>query len=325
MSREVSYADALREALFEEMRSDNTIVTYGEDFTLGYVWPVSRGLLDEFGPNRVRDVPICEALQVGMAVGAALAGVKPVVEMQFSDFGLIAADGIVNQAAKLCYMTGGQARLNLVVRMPYGTFDGFAAQHSQTLYSLFGSVPGLYITCPATPRDAKGLLKTAIHAGGPVLNFEHKRLYGTKGELQDADEEIPFGQATTYGTGTDCTVVAVGYHLSEALAAKNELAADGVDITVIDPRTLVPLDTATIAESVSRSGRLVVVEESPSQMSAASWITSQMVTMCFDFLEAPPTCLTCASTPVPYAIHLEHQMVPGCSDITSAVRSVMDY
>jgi pyruvate dehydrogenase E1 component beta subunit len=320
-----TYAEALGAALREEMARDPHVVAYGEDFRLGYVWPVSRGLVDEFGPQRVLDAPLSEQLQVGLAVGAALAGVTCVVEVQYSDFALLAMDEIVNQAAKLCYMTGGQATTGLVVRMPYGHLRNYAAQHSQTLYGMFAHVPGLRVAVPSSPADAKGLLKSAVRCGDPVAFFEHKRLFNVKGDVPGGEHLVPFGEAAVVREGEDATIVAIGLMVGRALEAAEALSRDGIEATVIDPRTLVPFDMETLVDSVSRTGRLVVVDEAIARGGFAGHIVAEVALRAFDFLEAPPVRVAVPAVPIPYSPALEERLIPSAADVEAAVRAQLAY
>jgi len=323
---ERTYAQAIGDGLREEMERDPLVVAYGEDFRLGYVWPVSRGLVDRFGEDRVLDAPLSEQLQVGLAVGAAMAGVTCVVEVQYSDFALLAHDEIVNQAAKLCYMTGGQAKTGLVVRLPYGHLRNYGAQHSQSLYGMYASVPGLRVAVPSNPADAKGLLKAAVRCGDPVMFFEHKRLYMTKGEVPaDGDHVVEFGQAAVLREGSDLTIVAIGLMVGRALEAAEALAADGIEATVIDPRTLFPLDLETIVASVERTGRLLTADEAVVRGGFASYIAAEVAERAFDFLEAPTARVGLPAVPFPYSPELEDHIVPAAADIEAEARRLVAY
>jgi pyruvate dehydrogenase E1 component beta subunit len=322
---ERTFAQAIGLALQEEMSRNSTLVAYGEDFRMGYVWPVSRGLVDQFGPERIRDAPLSEQIQIGMAVGAALAGVTCVVEFQYSDFAMLAMDEIVNQAAKLSYMTGGQAKTGLVIRMPFGHLRNYGAQHSQSLYSLFAHIPGLRVAVPSTPSDAKGLLKTSIRCGDPVVFFEHKRLYSLKGEVPLGETLIPFGEASVLRDGKDITIVAIGLMVHRALEAAQLLADEGIESTVIDPRTLFPLDLNTLVESVSRTGRMVVVDEAVVRGSFGAYLAAEVTEAAFDFLEAPPIRVGVPAVPIPYSPELEDSLIPSVKDICVAVRKAVNY
>lgn len=321
--RQLTYAEALREGLREEMARDPNVVAYGEDFKLGYVWPIGRGLIDEFGDVRIRDVPLSEQLQVGMAVGAALAGVTAVVEMQFSDFGMLAMDEIVNQAAKLCYMSGGQARTGMVVRMVYGHLRNFGAQHSQTLYGMFAQVPGLRVLVPSFPDDAKALMKAAIRSPDPTLIFEHKLLYQLKGPVPEGDDVLEFGAARVVREGTDVTAVGIGLMVHRCLEAAQALAEDGIDIEVIDPRTLAPFDLETIVASVKRTGRLVLVDESTLHGGFTGFVAAEVTRLAFEELTCAPLRLGVADCPVPYSWTLEQAIFPDAAAISASVRELV--
>ncbi|MCD6231780.1 alpha-ketoacid dehydrogenase subunit beta, partial [Candidatus Aerophobetes bacterium] len=259
---ELTGVEALRAALKEEMYKDRDVFVMGEDITR-YGFGVCRGLLEEFGPERVRNTPISEAAIIGAAIGAALRGMKPVAEIMFVDFILIGMDQIVNQAAKMIYLSNGELDLPLTIRTPEGTeWYGGGCQHSQTLHSLFVNIPGLKIVIPSDPYDAKGLLKTAIQDRNPVLFFEHKQLYIQKGEVPKHEYTIPFGKAAIKREGKDITLIATSWMVKHALDVAEELR-DRVSIEVIDPRTLVPLDKETIVNSVKKTGKVLVVDESP--------------------------------------------------------------
>ncbi len=260
--RELTTAQAIREALAEEMRRDPRVFLLGEDIGIyGGAFGVTNGLLEEFGPERVRDTPIAESAVVGCAIGASLLGMRPVVEIQFSDFITNAMDAIVNQAAKIRYMFGGKARVPIVVRTPGGAGTGAAAQHSQSLEAWTAHVPGLKVVMPSDPAEAKGLLKAAIRDDNPVIFYEHKLLYRVKGPVPEEDYTIPIGKARVVRPGRDVTVIATSYQVQRALQAAELLAAEGVDVEIIDPRTLLPLDRDTIVESVAKTGRVVITHE----------------------------------------------------------------
>ena len=254
MTRKITFSEALREAIAEEMGRDASVFLMGEDVgAFGGVFGVSAGLYDEFGEDRVRDTPISEQAIVGAGLGAALVGMRPIVEIMFADFTTVAMDQIVNQAAKARYMSGGKARVPLTMRVVNGAPGSAAAQHSQSPESWFMNVPGLKIAIPATPYDAKGLLKSAIRGEDPVLFFEHKMLYAAEGEVPEEDYTVPFGQAAVRREGTEATVIAIGGVLPKVLEAAGQLAERGIAVEVIDPRTLVPLDTTTMVDSVKSS------------------------------------------------------------------------
>jgi len=328
--RTITYLQALGEALDHEMRRDSTVVAFGEDTIggtgcegrLGNAWGPTRGLHERF-PRQILDTPITEAAFVGAAVGAAATGLRPVVDLLFVDFAGVCFDQLLNQAAKLSYMVDGKARVPMVVRALYGAGMRRGAQHSQTLYSLFAHVPGLKVAVPATPYDAKGLLIEAIRDDDPVLFFEHKMLYFAPGEVPEEAYTVPFGQAATLRRGDDVTVVAIGRMVGFALAAAEELAADGIECEVVDPRTISPLDEESIYASVRGTGRLVVVDESHPRCSVASDIAALVAQNCFPALRAPVRMVTAPHCPVPFSPPLEDAFVPGPADIAAAVRDLV--
>jgi pyruvate/2-oxoglutarate/acetoin dehydrogenase E1 component len=323
--REIKYAEALREALAEEMRRDKRVFVFGEDVELGYAFTVCKGLIDEFGPERVRDTPICEQTIAGMAVGAAMMGMRPVAEIEFCDLLPMCMDQICNQAAKLRYMSGGQITFPLVIRSPGGKWGNFAAQHSQTLDAWFMNVPGLKVAVPATPYDAKGLLKAAIRDDNPVLFIERKLLYQVPGPVPEEEYIIPFGQAKIHREGTDVTVVAIGRMVSFALAAAKVLEKEGVNVAVVDPRTLVPLDKGTILESVKKTHRVVIVEEGPKTGGVGGEIAAMISEEILDYLDSPIRRVGALDTPIPFSKVLEDQVLPDDGRIVEAVRNVMSF
>jgi acetoin:2,6-dichlorophenolindophenol oxidoreductase subunit beta len=322
--REIKYAEALREALAEEMRRDERVFVYGEDVELGYAFTVCKGLIDEFGRERVFDTPICEQTIVGVAVGAAMMGMRPVPEIQFSDLLTMCMDQICNSAAKLRYMSGGQVKFPMVIRTPAGKWGGFAAQHSQTLDAWFMNVPGLKVAVPATPYDAKGLLKTAIRDDNPVLFIERKLLYQTAGPVPEEEYLVPFGEAKIYREGKDVTIVAIGRMVSLALKAADELEKEGINVTVLDPRTLVPLDEKTILESVKETHRLMVVEEGPKRGGVGGEIAALIAEQALDHLDAPVRRIAALDTPIPFNLALEDYVLPNEKKIAEAVRDLMN-
>jgi len=323
---EMSFAQAVRTALREEMLRDDRVFLLGEDIGVyGGAFGVTEGLLAEFGPERVRDTPISEAAIAGAAIGAALGGLRPVAEFQFFDFILLAMDQLVNQAAKIRYMFGGTISVPLVVRGPAGSGTGAAAQHSQSLEALFAHIPGLKVVAPSTPADAKGLLLASIRDPNPVVFVEHKLLYRMKGEVPDGEFVIPLGRADVKRPGRDLTIIATQIMVPRALAAAEVLAADGVECEVIDPRTLAPLDTATIESSVSRTGRALVVHEAVKQGGIGAEIAARIAEgPAFDYLEAPVRRLAGQPVPIPYNKDLERCAVPQEADIVAAVRELLD-
>jgi len=323
--REIKYADALREALKEEMRRDERVFVYGEDVELGYTFTVCKGLIDEFGPQRVWDTPICEQTIIGMAVGASMMGMRPVPEIQFCDLLPMAMDQICNQAAKLRYMSGGQVSFPLVIRVPAGKWGGFAAQHSQTLDAWFLNVPGLKVAVPATPYDAKGLLKTAIRDNSPVLFIERKLLYQTTGPVPAEEYLVPFGEAKIHREGKDVTIVAIGRMVLLALKAAEELEKEGINVTVLDPRTLVPLDEKTITESAKETHRVVIVEEGPKRGGVGGEISALIAEQVLDYLDAPVRRVAALDTPLPFNLALEDYVLPDEKKIAEAVRDLMKF
>ena len=321
--RELTMSQALGEALREAMQEDPRVFVMGEDIALhGGVFSVTRGLVDEFGPERVRNTPISESAIIGAAVGAALTGMRPVAELQYLDFSGTAMDPIVNQAAKLRFMSGGQASVPLVIRGQQGAGRGNAAQHSQSLEALFFHVPGLIVVQPATPYDAKGLLKAAIACDDPVIFIEHKMLYNLKSEVPDEPYTVPLGKARVARPGRDVTVVATAQMLGRALQAAEALAAEGIEAEVIDPRTLFPLDLETLCESAARTHRTVVVHEAVTRGGVGAEIASRITELVFDQLAAPVLRVGSLEIPVPYNPHLEQAMMPQAADIAAAVRQV---
>jgi len=320
--RLVTGLEAVQEALREEMERDPSVVMLGQDMHQG-VYGVSTLIYEEFGPDRVRSTPISENAMVGCAVGAAMTGLRPIVEIMFADFLMECMDPIVNQAAKLRYMTGGQARLPLVVRVPGGSGFAAGAQHSQCLEAMFTHVPGLKVVCPGTPADTKGLLKTAIRDDNPVIFFEHKALYYEGGEMPDDQGPIPFGVADVKRPGTDATVVAISAMVPRVLRVAETLAAEGIDIEVVDPRTLVPLDKATILDSVRRTGRLVIVEEGAITGGVGAEIAAIAAGEAIDYLDAPVLRVAAPDVPVPFSPVLEDLVAPSEDRIAAAIRGLL--
>jgi acetoin:2,6-dichlorophenolindophenol oxidoreductase subunit beta len=323
---EMTYSAALNKALREEMNRDPSVFIMGEDIGVwgdgGGVFSVTKGLLDEFGSQRVLDTPISEEGFVSMGVGAALVGSRPVVEVMYSDFLTLVMDPLVNQAAKMRYMFGGQAKVPLVVRTNLGAAGGKAAQHSQSFETWFMHVPGIKVVVPTTPADAAGLLKTAIRDDNPVLFLEHKLLYFMKGEVPDVIEPIPFGQAMIRREGKDVTLVATQVMLQLALKAADQLQEEGIDVEVIDPRTLVPLDLETILTSVKKTGRCVIAHEAVERAGWAAEIGFEVSLQAFDFLDAPIVRVCSANLPVPYTKGLEAVVIPDLNDIKDGIRAV---
>jgi len=322
--REMTFVEALNAALHAEMARDERVFLMGEDVGLiGGIFGVSRGLRERFGEERVRDTPISEPSFVGMGVGAAIAGMRPIVEIQIWDFVAMTMDQIVNQAAKIRYMLGGRATVPLVIRGPQGGGIRLAAQHSQSLEAWFVHVPGLVVVAPSTPYDAKGLLATAIRDDNPVIFLEHKMLYPTKGPVPDGEYLIPFGEADVKRPGTDVTVVATQMMVQRALGAAQDLESDGISVEVIDPRTLVPLDEEAILESVRKTHRLVIVHEAVRRGGFGAEVAAIVTERALDELDAPIVRLGARNVPMPYNDRLEQATIPSREDIAAAVRSLL--
>jgi pyruvate dehydrogenase E1 component beta subunit len=320
--RELSYAEAIREALGLAMEADPRVILMGEDIGVyGGAFQVTGNLVERFGTDRVMDTPISELGGAGVAVGAALTGLRPVYEFQFSDFATLAMEQIVNQAAKLRYMLGGAVSVPLVMRFPAGSGTGAAAQHSQSLEAWFAHVPGLKVVQPTTPHDAKGLLLAAIADPDPVMVFEHKLLYKTRGPVPEGHYEVPIGRALTRRPGRDLTIVATGIMVSRALAAADRLAAEGIEAEVIDLRSLRPMDSAALVESVSRTHRLLCVYEGVTSLGIGAEVSARIAeSEAFDFLDAPILRLGGAEVPIPYNPELEKAAVPQEEDILRTAR-----
>jgi len=315
-------AMAIGQTLMEEMERDDRVVVLGEDVAIG-VFGVTAGLLAKFGENRVMDTPISENVIAGAAVGAAMTGLRPVAEIEFGDFLTCCMDPIINQMAKLRFMTGGQVSLPLVIRTNTGSGFSAGAQHSQSLEALLMHVPGLTIVVPSTPRDAKGLLRTAIRSDNPVLFFEHKGIYFNPGAVPKGEYTVPFGKADIKRAGADVTVVAIAAMVNKVLSVAERLADEGISVEVIDPRTLVPLDTQTIIESVEKTGRLVIVEEGCLTGGFGAEVAAIAAKQAFDHLDAPIERVAARDAPVPFAPKLEQTIIPGEERIEEAIRTVV--
>ncbi|MEO6271454.1 MAG: alpha-ketoacid dehydrogenase subunit beta [Lautropia sp.] len=304
----MTYMEASRQALIEEMRRDQRVWAVGEDLGRGGVFGQYKGLAEEFGAERISDAPISEACIMGAATGAAMMGSRPVVEMRFSDFALCATDELVNQAAKARYMFGGQTRVPLVVRQPIGMWRSSAAQHSQSLESWYAHIPGLVVICPSTPEDNKGLLKSAIRCDDPVVYMEHKQLWTLEGEVPEGDNLIPIGKARIARAGKDLTLVTWSATVHVALEAAAELAQAGVEVEVIDLRTLWPWDKAAVLDSVKRTGRLMVAHEAVSVAGFGAEVVSTVCESAFDSLRAPPERVAAPRIHIGYAPSLENEV-----------------
>ena len=323
--RHITYREALREALREEMRRDSTVFLLGEDIgrQWGGAFKVTEGLAEEFGDERVRDTPISESAIIGTAVGAAITGMRPVAEIMFGDLTALAVDQIANQAAKIRYMFGGQAKCPLVVRTPFGAGANLASHHSQSLEAWFMHVPGLCVAEPSTPYDAKGLLKTAIRGDNPVLFCEHKFLYPVEAEVPEEEYTIPFGKADVKREGSDVTVIATSYMVHKAIIAAGALEREGVSVEVVDPRTLTPLDRPTIVASVKKTGRAVVVTEDCKTAGVSAEIAAVLAEEAIDYLDAPVKRVAEPDTPIPFSPPLEQYVIPDEKAIVKAVREVI--
>lgn len=323
--REITYAEAIREALRQEMVRDESVFLIGEDVgRYGGAFGVSYGLVDEFGEERVRDTPISEAGIAGAATGAALVGMRPVAEIMFMDLTTIAMDQLVNQAAKLRFMFGGKAKVPLVLRTPGGSGTGAAAHHSQSLEALFVHIPGLKVVMPSTPYDAKGLLLSSIRDDNPVIFVEHKLLYKTKGPVPEDDYTIPLGVADVKRPGRDLTIVATSIMVPRALEAAETLAQEGIEVEVVDPRTLKPLDDGIIVESVIKTGRALIAHEACKTGGVGAEIAARIAeSEAFDYLDAPIKRLAGLDIPVPYNRNLERHMVPQVENIVAAARELV--
>jgi pyruvate dehydrogenase E1 component beta subunit len=335
-TRQMTYAEALREAMRVAMRADPTVVLLGEDIAGGAMvdhlvgedaWGgpmgVTKGLVQEFGRGRILDTPITEAGFIGAAVGAAATGLRPIAELMFVDFFGCCMDQIFDQGAKLRYMFGGKARCPLVIRTQIGAGVNAAGQHSGCHYSVFTHMPGIKAVIPSTPADAYGLLLTAIRDDDLVMFFENKVLYGLKGEVPEGDEGIPFGQADIKRAGEDVTIVSISRMVHQALAAAEQLADEGIEAEIVDPRTLSPLDEETILASVAKTHRLVVVDEDNPRCGAAADIAAMVADKGFDTLDAPIKLVTAPHTPVPFSPPLEQFYVPDPERIAATVREII--
>lgn len=323
--RELTTSQAIKEAIAQEMRRDERVFLMGEDIgAYGGAFGVTLGLLDEFGSERIRDTPISEAAIAGAATGAALLGMRPIAEIQFSDFMTIAMDQLVNQAAKNRYMFGGKAKVPLTIRTAVGSGTGAAAQHSQSLEAWFAHVPGLKVVMPANAADAKGLLLSAIRDPNPVVVMEHKLLYKVKGEVPEELYTVPLGKAKVVREGRDVTLVSWSFTVHKGLQAAEKLAAEGIEVEVIDLRTLLPLDTETIIKSVAKTGRLVVAHESVQFGGFGGEVVATIAdSEAFDYLDAPIRRVGGKFTPIPCNRTLEVSAVPQVDDIAAAIRSVV--
>ena len=322
--KKLFYKEAVRDALREEMLRDERVFLIGLDIgRFGGTFKATQGLWEEFGAERVRDTPLSEAAIAGAAVGAAMTGLRPVAEIMYNDFLTIAMDQVANQAAKLRYMSGGQATIPVVFRTQEGAGRSSAAQHAQSLEAWVAHIPGLKVVLPSTPYDAKGLLKTAIRDDTPVVFFEHKLLYNTKGEVPEEEYLIPFGQAKVCREGTGVTIVALSRMVLRALEAAEILAAEGVSVEVVDPRTIVPLDIDTILESVKKTGRLIVTHEGYTRCGIGAEIATQVMEKGLYYLEKPVRRVCALNVPVPFAPVMENYVIPSAAALVQAVKEMV--
>src|SRR3989449_974328 len=319
----MDFGDALNLALREEMRRDPRVYCIGEDIVLGVPFGVTKGLVDEFGPERVLNAPISEAAIVGSALGAAMTGLVPVVDMHFADFVTCAMDEVANQIAKSRYMFGGQIDCPITLRMPYGIGRSGGGQHSNSVEAWFVNIPGLKLCIPSTPADAYALLKTAIRDPDPVLVFEHRGLYRVTGEVGDAETLVPLGSADVKRSVPHVAVIATARMVHESLAAARRLAEDGIEVEVVDPRSLVPLDRATLADPVRRTHHVVIAGEGPMRGSPGAWLAWVLMEECFDELDAPVARVAGPNVPTPFSPPLEKFATPDADQVVAAVRQVL--
>lgn len=326
MIEEITYREAIAKAIADELEADPNVVFFGEDVgAAGGAFKSTAGLFERFGPQRVRDTPISEQAIVGAAIGAALTGMRPIAEIMFADFAGVCFDQLANQLAKYRYMTAGQARVPVTIRMANGAGAGFAAQHSQASENWLLNIPGLCIAVPATVEDVYALIRSAVRSDDPVVVFEHKNLFGVKGAINSEAPLVGLGVASTVHRGDRVTVVATQQMRHRALAAAEVLDREGLAIDVIDPRTLVPFDDVTVVESLARTARLLVVQEGPEAGGWAASLVARLTSRHFDLFDAPPRLLTSPATPVPYAENLEAAWLPNEEQIVSAVRDLVAY
>lgn len=319
MAREMMYGDAIASAIVEEMQRDANVIFYGQNMAMTERDP----MLKMFGKNRVRITPISETAEMGIAVGAAMTGLRPIVELWMSEFMLVAMDQMVNEAPRMHYMSGGQVKVPLVFKAGFGFAAGWAGQHSNCIYHMLMGVPGLKVALPSTPADAKGLMKAAIRDDNPVVYLHHYMLTLDKGEVPEGEVMVPFGVADVKRAGSDATIVATSWMVKKALAAADQLAKEGIQAEVIDPRTLAPLDVKTILASVQKTGRLVLVDQAPRHASAAAIIAAEVAEQGFDLLKAPMRMVTGLDTSIPYSEPLESYVLPNEEKIAEAVKSVL--
>lgn len=323
--REILYRDAICEAIDEEMERDDNVLLLGEDVAfIGGNFKTSVGLLEKYGDLRVKDTPISEAGFVGMATGMALTGLRPIVELMFSDFLLVAADQMINNAAKIRYMSGGQVTVPVVIRTPIGAGRSSAAQHSQCMQAMIAHFPGMKVVVPSTAQEAKGLLKTAIRDNNPVIFFEHKMEYANKYMIEDVVEPIPFGKARIVKEGTDITIVATSSQVMKSEKAAEALAKEGISVEVIDLRTIVPMDRETIIESVKKTGRLLIIDEAYEKCGIGAEIGADLMDDIFYYLEAPIGRIGTPNVPIPFSPALEFPIIPSIEKTIAKVKKMME-
>ncbi|HJM88593.1 MAG TPA: alpha-ketoacid dehydrogenase subunit beta [Dehalococcoidia bacterium] len=323
--RQISYREAINEALHQEMAADDSVFVAGIDLAArGDVFGLTQGILTEFGPKRIMDTPISENAITGLAIGAATQGLRPVISLMFIDFIGVCFDQIINQMAKMKYMFGGKARLPLTVLVNAGAGTGMAAQHSQSLEALLCHIPGLKVVMPSTAYDAKGLMTSAMHEDNPVFVIMHKRCSRLQGPVPEENYAIPLGKAAVVREGTDATIVATAYMVHEALAAAETLAGEGIDVEIVDPRSLQPLDTETIVASVQKTHRVLTVHEAVEFGGIGAEINAQIATEAFDYLDAPPLRLGAPFSPVPYSPVLEQEWIVNAEQIAEATRRLVN-
>lgn len=321
--RELKYIEAINEALREEMERNDTVFVIGEDVGhLGGGFGATKGLIERFGPKRIRQTPISESAFTGLGIGAALTGLRPVVEIMYLDFIVIAMDQVINQAAKISFMSGGKAKIPIVIRAPYGIGTREAAHHSQSLEAWFMHTPGLKVVMPSNPYDAKGLLKSSIRDDSPIIFIENRMLYFKKENVPEGEWLIPLGKADIKKEGTDITVVAISNMVPKALEAAEELAPE-ISVEVVDPRTLVPLDIEKIASSVKKTGRILILQEAPVRGGVGAEIVRRVVEECFDYLDVPPKVLGGLNTPIPFSPVLEDVCIPQKEDVVRMIKKMV--
>jgi pyruvate/2-oxoglutarate/acetoin dehydrogenase E1 component len=319
MARELPYIAAINEAIQLEMQRDEDVLYFGQNIATTKDDP----FLQEFGPDRVRVTPISETAEIGMGIGAALAGYRPVVELYMAEFMLVGMDQVVNEAPRFRYMTGGQVKVPMVMKAGYGFTAGWAGQHTGSIYGMFMGVPGLKLALPSTPADAKGLMATAIRDDNPVCYFQHYLLLLDHGEVPEGEYLVPFGKAAIRREGTDVTIVGTGWTVGKALGAAEQLAGEGISAEVIDPRTLTPLDTPAILESVAKTGRLVLVDQATLHASASAVIAAEIADEGFSLLKAPIKQVTALDATIPYSQPMEEYILPNEDKIVGAVKQVV--